>query len=34
MATGFVLGSDIYYGLGNNAAARNVGDVWRLRPAP
>ncbi len=33
MTTGFVLGSDLYYGLGNNTSVRNVGDVWRMRPA-
>ncbi|MCX6101491.1 MAG: hypothetical protein NTV92_08795 [Candidatus Bipolaricaulota bacterium] len=33
MATGFVLGSDIYYGLGGNSLPHNVGDVWRMRPA-
>jgi N-acetylneuraminic acid mutarotase len=32
MATGFVLGSDIYFGLGNNSSGRNLGDVWRTRP--
>ncbi len=33
MATGFVLGPDIYFGLGANSLPRNVGDVWRMRPA-
>ncbi len=32
MTTGFVLGSDLSFGLGNNASVRNVGDVWRMRP--
>ena len=33
MATGFVLGSDIYYGLGNNNQGRNIADIWRMRPS-
>ena len=33
MATGFVLGSDIYYGLGADSLSRNVPDIWRMRPA-
>jgi N-acetylneuraminic acid mutarotase len=33
MAVGFVLGSYMYIGGGNNAANQNLLDFWRMRPA-
>jgi len=33
MAVGFVIGSYIYVGSGNNASGQNLRDFWRMRPA-
>lgn len=33
MTSAFALGQDLYVGPGSNANSRNVGDVWRVRPA-
>jgi hypothetical protein len=32
MAVGFVIGSYIYVGSGNNATGQNLRDFWRMRP--
>jgi N-acetylneuraminic acid mutarotase len=32
MASGFVLGSDMYFGIGNDANMVNLRDFWRARP--
>jgi len=33
MAVGFVIGTYMYIGSGNNASGQNLGDFWRMRPA-
>jgi N-acetylneuraminic acid mutarotase len=32
MASGFVLGADMYFGIGNDANMMNLRDFWRARP--